>query len=86
MLAEERERLFQIELIKAGVDFRQAAKVAKVLALNLMDEQLTSEEKQLVQSVCTQWLAQRKRMTFISQVLNQTQAKNIYYPNKSFER
>jgi uncharacterized protein YaiI (UPF0178 family) len=70
MSVEERGRLYQIELIKAGVDSRQAEKAAKLLAENPLDEQLTHEEHQLIQSVCNQWLAQRKRMTFISQVLN----------------
>jgi hypothetical protein len=65
MSVEEQERLYQTELIKAGVDFRQAEKAAKLLAEDLLDEQLTREEHQLIQSVCTQWLAQRKRMTFI---------------------
>lgn len=70
MLIEEREWLFHAELIKAGVDFQRAAQTAKILAMRKPDEQLTPEEQQLVKSACAQWLAQRKRMRFISQVLN----------------
>ncbi len=67
--AEEREHLFHTELVKAGVDFHQAKKVAHLLAQK-RDDQLTPEENQLVQAVCAQWLVQRKRLNFISQVLS----------------
>ncbi|HEY9624286.1 MAG TPA: hypothetical protein V6C78_28280 [Crinalium sp.] len=76
MSTEERKRLYHTELIKAGIDFHQAEKVSKLLAENsllaenLLDEQLTPEENQLVQDVCTRWLAQRKRMNFISKTLS----------------
>ena len=76
MSTEERKKLYHTELIKAGIDFHQAEKVARLLAENLLlaedllDEQLTPEENQLVQDVCAQWLTQRKRMNFISKTLN----------------
>lgn len=68
---EERKCLFHTELIKVGIDFLQAEKTANLLAENLPSEQLTPEEKELIQKVCAQWLVQRKRMTFISQAAHQ---------------
>jgi hypothetical protein len=83
--AEEREQIFYTELIKAGVDFQKAAKAAKVLALDPLDEQLTREDEQLVKDACYQWLAQRKRMNFISQVINKFHTENANYPVNSIK-
>lgn len=71
---EDRQQLFHTELVRVGIDFHQAERVANLLAKNL-DEQLTPEEYQLVQTVCKQWLTQRKRLNFISQVLNKNEFK-----------
>jgi hypothetical protein len=87
MSPTEREHLFLTELIKVGIDFQQARKAAKVLALQLSDEQLTQEEDQLVQEVCRQWLIQRKRMAFISQVLEDAlKTKTAPRGGKAFRR
>lgn len=86
MSIEARANLFQTELIKVGIGFQQAQKVAKLLAENRPEEQLTKEENQLIQEACTQWLAQRNRENFISQVLNEAQGLDINDSHKSFKR
>lgn len=87
---EEQEHLFHTELVNVGVDFWKAAKVAKILALGQLDEQLderlTAEEHQLVQEVCAHWLAQRNRLAFISQVSGEVQIRKIEQPHSSIQR
>ncbi|HEY9295062.1 MAG TPA: hypothetical protein VIQ31_01580 [Phormidium sp.] len=83
MSIEERKQLFHIELIKVGIDYRQAEKAAELLSESLPNEQLTQAEQQLIQVVCTQWLKYRKRMAFISQVINQIQANSFTYAGMS---
>lgn len=68
MSDQEKERLFQSELIKACVPRDQAVKVAQILASEQEDEQLTAEDLQLVKQACLRWLEQRKRWEFILQV------------------
>lgn len=58
---EEKERLFHTQLVKYGVKFEKAAKVAKILASGQSEEDLTQEEKQLVTEACKQWLKGHKR-------------------------
>ena len=83
---EELEQLFLLELVKAGVGFPQAAKAAKFLANRLPEEQLTSEDNQLIQDACALWLAQRKRLTLIEQVLNQSSTRMRHRSSSSSER
>lgn len=66
---EEKERLFQMELVKGGVDYRQAVRVAKVLARNQSEESLTPEEAQLTEEACRLWLQHRQRLSFIEKTL-----------------
>jgi hypothetical protein len=67
MSVQDKEQLFQSELVKACVPYDQAVKVAHILASELDDEQLAAEDIQLVKRVCLQWLEQRKRWELISQ-------------------
>lgn len=66
---DERKEIFITELLKSGVEPRQAIRVATILATELSDEQLTSEQIQLVESACEKWLKARKRQEFIDSVL-----------------
>lgn len=67
MSIQDKEQLFQAELIKVYVPRDQAVKVAHILASEINDEQLAAEDIQLVKRVCLQWLEQRKRWELISQ-------------------
>ncbi|KYC42634.1 hypothetical protein WA1_14905 [Scytonema hofmannii PCC 7110] len=60
---EEKERLFHTELVKHGVSYSDAARVAKILASEKPDELLTGEEIQLTTEACKIWLKQHKRLT-----------------------
>lgn len=84
--AEELEQLFLLELVKVGVGFSQAAKTARALAHRLPDEQLTPEENQIIEDACAQWLAQRKRLSLIDHVLNQSPSRMTYRSSSSSER
>lgn len=66
---EEKERLFQSELVKGGVNYHQAIQVAKVLARNQSEETLTPEEAQLTEEACRIWLQHRQRLRFIEETL-----------------
>jgi hypothetical protein len=58
---QEKERLFHTQLVKYGVKFEKAAKVAKILASGQSEEELTEEEQRLVTEACQQWLKGHKR-------------------------
>ncbi|BAT55664.1 unknown protein [Nostoc sp. NIES-3756] len=58
---EEKERLFHTQLVKYGVKFEKAAKVAKILASGESEESWTEEERQLVTETCEEWLKAHKR-------------------------
>ncbi|MBW4490799.1 MAG: hypothetical protein KME12_23745 [Trichocoleus desertorum ATA4-8-CV12] len=66
---EEKTRLFHAELVKAGVDYHQAGRVAKVLAQNQPEESLPPEEAHLTEEACRVWLQHRQRLTFIERTL-----------------
>ena len=51
---------------------QQAAEAAKIMATDLADEQLTSEQRQLVKAACTKWLKERKRQNFVDEVIQQS--------------
>lgn len=68
---QEKEHLFQSELIKACVPRPQAVAVARIL-IQPADEPLTEAEVQLTRQVCQQWLKQRQRQAFIAQVCKQS--------------
>ncbi|MBD2196164.1 MULTISPECIES: hypothetical protein [Calothrix] len=66
----QNEQLFwHTELVKSGVDYHQAAKVAQILAEKKPDELLTEEEIKLTKEVCAAWLRQHNRLTSISRAL-----------------
>lgn len=64
-LLHKEQLLLHTELVKHGVDYHKAAKVAKILADKKPDELLTEEEIRLTQEVCQVWLRQRNRLTSI---------------------
>lgn len=69
---QEKEWLFQTELVKACVPHHQAVKAARIIATKQSDEQLTTEDLQMINQVCRQWLEQRKRRELISQTVGKT--------------
>lgn len=69
MPVQEKERLFHTELVKYGVEYRIAGKVARILALGKSDELLTQQERQLVQKACQKWLTQHKRKKRIDSMI-----------------
>lgn len=66
---EEKQQIFHTELVKCHIPYDQAAQVARILASEQLDEQLTPEEQQLVESVCRKWMQQRQRMSHLSQIM-----------------
>ena len=72
---EEKTRLFHWELVKAGVDYQQAGRVAKVLAQNPPEASLPPEDSKLTEEACRIWLQYRQRLTFIEQTLASFSAK-----------
>lgn len=69
MPVEEKERLFHTELVKYGVEYRTAGKVARILASRKPDELLTQQERQQVQEACQKWLTQHKRKKRIDSLI-----------------
>lgn len=66
----QNEQLFwHTELVKSGINYHQAAKVAQILAEKKPDELLTDEEIKLTKDVCTAWLRQHNRLASISKAL-----------------
>lgn len=61
MSVEEKEKLFHTELVKYGVEYKTAGKVARILASGKPDELLTQQERRLVKDACQKWLIQNKR-------------------------
>ncbi|BAY10622.1 hypothetical protein [Calothrix sp. NIES-2098] len=68
-LLHDKQQFWHTELVKYGVDYHQAAKVAQILAEKKPDELLTEEEIRLTKEVCEVWLRQRKRLASISRAL-----------------
>lgn len=66
---DKRNEIFVAELLRSGVEPTAAIEVARIVADALPDEQLTSEQRQLVKAACTKWLKERKRQQFIDRVL-----------------
>ncbi|BAZ65850.1 MAG: hypothetical protein KME28_06420 [Pelatocladus maniniholoensis HA4357-MV3] len=61
MYSKEKEEFFHTELVKYGVDYQRAAKVALILASGTPDELLSEKEIQLAEEVCKEWLRQHQR-------------------------
>lgn len=70
MSANEKERIFQTELIKSGVHRLQAVRAAKILASGEYHNQLSEEDRLIVDASCQRWLRYRQLMNRISQVLD----------------
>ncbi|MBD2501718.1 hypothetical protein [Anabaena azotica] len=57
---EEKERLFHLQLVKYGVKYEKAAKVAQLMVSKRLDN-LTDQEQQLVTEACQEWFKAKKR-------------------------
>lgn len=55
LMSLENEDLFYTQLVKHGVEFQKAAKVARILASGKPEKLLANEDRQLVKDVCRQW-------------------------------
>ncbi|MBD1863045.1 MULTISPECIES: hypothetical protein [Trichocoleus] len=58
---QRQEQSYRTELVKWGIDFEKAFKVARILARNIPNENLTSSEVELVEEVCKEWFEKRKQ-------------------------
>ncbi|WP_342001111.1 hypothetical protein [Chlorogloeopsis sp. ULAP02] len=65
MFSNEKEKFFHTELVRYGVDYQRAAKVAKILVSEMSEQFLTDEEIRLAEDVCREWLGNHKRFTSI---------------------
>lgn len=77
LTTEAKEQIFITELLKNGIEPHKAAKAAKIIAAKQLDEPMTSEEAQLVERVCKEWLKQRKRRDFIDEVIQTSVYKGM---------
>ena len=68
--SKQKEELFHTELVKHGIPYHKAAKAAKILVSNPPEETLMTEEAELVQEACREWLKQRQRLNFVLQQLS----------------
>ncbi|MBD0264548.1 MAG: hypothetical protein ICV78_18025 [Tolypothrix sp. Co-bin9] len=69
MSVQDLEEFFYTQLVKYGVNYKLAAKAAKILASGKPDELLTAEEKHLATEVCQQWSKQRQRIERLNSLL-----------------
>ena len=65
---QKQERSYRAELVKWGIEFEKAFKVARILALNIPNENLMSSEVELVEEVCKEWFEKRKQWERFKQV------------------
>ncbi|MBD2098467.1 hypothetical protein H6F90_25685 [Trichocoleus sp. FACHB-591] len=68
---QKQEQLFRTELIKWGIEFEKAIKVARILALNIPNEKLSSSDTALVEEVCQEWFEKRKHWEQFKRVMAQ---------------
>jgi hypothetical protein len=68
-VTQKQEKIFRQELIKWGIESEKAIKVAKILALNLPNERLNSDEIVLIKEVCQEWLEKRRQWEQFRQVM-----------------
>lgn len=69
MTVEDKEKLFQTELIKSGVPHADAVKVARILACGQWEDELSCEDQQLVERACQRWLNYRRILREITSSL-----------------
>ncbi|WP_427162245.1 hypothetical protein ACQFX9_12180 [Aliinostoc sp. HNIBRCY26] len=65
---EEKEKIFHTELVKFGVEYKKAQKVARILASGEPDETLGEEEIKIAQEACKQWIKQRKLYKIVKNI------------------
>ncbi|MBD2095920.1 hypothetical protein H6F90_12255 [Trichocoleus sp. FACHB-591] len=58
---QKQEQSYRTELVKWGIELEKAIQVARILALNISNESLTSSEVKLVEEVCNEWFEKRKQ-------------------------
>nr|WP_290222529.1 hypothetical protein [Trichocoleus desertorum] len=68
---QQQERKYRAELVKWGIELEKAFKVARILALNIPNENLSSSNKALVEEVCQEWFEKRKQWEHFKQVMAQ---------------
>lgn len=66
---QKQEKIFREELIKWGIESEKAFKVARILALNIPNENLMSSEVELVEEVCKEWFEKRKQWERFKQIM-----------------
>lgn len=66
---EVKKEIFTRELLKSGVEAQRAVEAAHILANELTDEQLTSEQIAIVKAACAKCLKERKRQKAIDKVI-----------------
>lgn len=72
---DQRKEVFATELLKTGIEPQTAVEVAEIVANELPDEQLTSEQIQLVRATFAKWLEGRKRQQFIDEAIQRFEFK-----------
>ena len=73
---QQQEKLLRTELVKWGIELEKAIQVARILALNIANENLTHSELGLVEEVCQEWFERRKQWKQFQQVMAQDAASS----------
>ncbi|WP_193200504.1 hypothetical protein [Nostoc sp. MG11] len=60
LMSVENEPLFYTQLVKYGVSYTKAVKVAQILASGKSERLLANEDRQLVKDTCRQWARLRQ--------------------------
>lgn len=68
---QKQEQHYRAELVKWGIELEKAFKVARILALNIPTESLSSSDKALVEEVCQEWFEKRKQWEQFKQIMAQ---------------
>lgn len=68
---QQQEQNYRAELVKWGIELEKAIQVARILALNIPNENLSTSEVELVEEVCKQWFEKRKQWEQFQQVMAQ---------------
>ncbi|MEP0873516.1 hypothetical protein NDA01_27530 [Trichocoleus desertorum AS-A10] len=68
---QKQEQHYRAELVKWGIELEKAFKVARILALNIPNENLSSSEAALVEEVCNEWFEKRKQWEQFKQTMAQ---------------
>ncbi|OKH28676.1 hypothetical protein NIES2101_43595 [Calothrix sp. HK-06] len=71
------EQIFHTHLVKYGVSYDKAAKVAKILGSGKPEEILTEEENKLVTEACQEWFINYNRHRNLRQIIASIQPKTI---------